>query len=77
MPTVVRKIIRVAFYFSFLCPVLLSLFCAVASFRAPPMIVSDVVTKVFDKEKFPQHTIVDLKYGITFIVLFSQEKLSR
>ena len=41
------------------------------------MIVSDVVTKVFDKEKFPQHTIVDMKYGITFIVLFRQEKLSR
>ena len=37
------------------------------------MIAFDVATKVFDKEKFPQHTIADLKYGITFIALFSQE----
>ena len=38
------------------------------------MIVSDVATKVLDTEKFPQHTIPDMNAGITFIVLFSQEK---
>ena len=34
----------------------------------------DVTTKVLDTEKFPQHNIADLNSGITFIVLFSQEK---
>ena len=39
------------------------------------MIVFEVATKALDREKFPQHTIADLNYsGITFIVLFSQEK---
>ena len=38
------------------------------------MIANDVVTKVLDTEIFPQHTIADLETGITFIVLFSQEK---
>ena len=38
------------------------------------MIVYDVATKVLDTEIFPQHTIADLISGITFIVLFSQEK---
>ena len=38
------------------------------------MIVYDVATKELDTESFPQHTIADLNSGITFIVLFSQEK---
>ena len=38
------------------------------------MIVYDVATKVFDTVIFPQHAIVDLISGITFIVLLSQEK---
>ena len=38
------------------------------------MIVYDVATKILDTEKFPQHAIIDLKPGITFIVLLSQEK---
>ena len=38
------------------------------------MIANDVVTKVLDTEIFPQHIIADLETGITFIVLFSQEK---
>ena len=38
------------------------------------MIVYDVAAKVFDTESFPQHNIVGLISGITFIVLFSQEK---
>ena len=38
------------------------------------MIVYDVATKVLDTESFPQQTIADLSSGITFIVLFSQEK---
>ena len=37
------------------------------------MIVYDVATKVLDTESFPQH-IAGLISGITFIVLFSQEK---
>ena len=41
------------------------------------MIVYDVATKVLDAEIFPQHTIADLNSGITLIILFSQEKLSR
>ena len=39
------------------------------------MIVYDVATKVLDTEIFPQHTIADLISRITFIVLFSQEKV--
>ena len=38
------------------------------------MIVYDVATKVLDKEIFPQGSIAGLISGITFIVLFSQEK---
>ena len=38
------------------------------------MIVYDVATKVLDTDLFPQHTITDMNSGITFIVLFSQEK---
>ena len=38
------------------------------------MIVYDVATKERDTESFPQHTIADLNSGITFIVLFNQEK---
>ena len=38
------------------------------------MIVYDVAKKVLDTESFPQHTIADLSSGITFNVLFSQEK---
>ena len=38
------------------------------------MIVYDVATKVLDTESFPRHNIAGLISGITFIVLFSQEK---
>ena len=38
------------------------------------MIVYDMATKELDTESFSQHTIADLNSGITFIVLFSQEK---
>ena len=38
------------------------------------MIVYYVATKVLGTEKFAQHNIADLISGITFIVLFSQEK---
>ena len=38
------------------------------------MIVYDMATKVLDTELFPQHSIAGLISGITFIVLFSQEK---
>ena len=38
------------------------------------MVVYDIATKVFDTEIFPQHTNAELISGITFIVLFSQEK---
>ena len=38
------------------------------------MIVFDAEARVLDTEIFPQHTIADLNSGITFIVLFSQEK---
>ena len=34
------------------------------------MIVYNVVTKVLDTEKFPQHNIAGLIPGITFIALF-------
>ena len=46
----------------------------VASLKGVAMIVFDVAKKVLDTEKFPQHTIVDLNSGISFIVLCSQEK---
>ena len=51
-----------------------TLFCIVASLKVPAMIAYDVATKVLDTELFPQYTIADLNSGITFIVLFSQEK---
>ena len=38
------------------------------------MTVYDVATKVLDTEIFPQDNITGLISGITFIVLFSQEK---
>ena len=38
------------------------------------MIVCDVVTKVLETKSFPHHNIAGLISGITFIVLFSQEK---
>ena len=38
------------------------------------MIVYDVAAKVLGTEEFPQHNIAELNSGITFIVLFSQEK---
>ena len=38
------------------------------------MIVYDVATNVFGTGEFPHHNIADLDSGITFIVLFSQEK---
>ena len=38
------------------------------------MIVYDVARMVLDTESFPQHNIAGLISGITFIVLFSQEK---
>ena len=38
------------------------------------MIVCDVAAKVLDRESFPQHNIASLISGITFTVLFSQEK---
>ena len=48
--------------------------CMVANLKVPTMIVHDVATKVLDTEIFNQHTIAELTPGITFIVLFSQEK---
>ena len=61
LPLVFRKFIRVIFYFSWLCPVWLTLFCTTASLKVPAVIAYDVVTKVLDSEIFPQHTIADLK----------------
>ena len=50
------------------------LFCTVVSLKVNSMNVFDVKKKVLDAEIFPQHTIVDLNSGSTFLVLFSQEK---
>ena len=50
------------------------LFCTVASLQVLFMIVFDVKAKVLDTETFLQHTITNLNSGITFTVLFSQEK---
>ena len=47
---------------------------AVASLKAPSIIFFDEKTKVLDTEIFWQYIITDLNSGITFIVLFSQEK---
>ena len=41
------------------------------------MIVYDVATKILDTKSFPQHNIAGLTSGITYTVLFSQEKPSR
>ena len=38
------------------------------------MIVCGVATKVLDTEIFPQHKMANLNSGMTFMVLFSQEK---
>ena len=38
------------------------------------MIVYDVATEVLDPKSIPHHNIARLISGITFIVLFSQEK---
>ena len=38
------------------------------------MIVLDTETKLLDTETFLQHIIIDLNSGITFVLLFSQEK---
>ena len=38
------------------------------------MIAYDVATNVLDTEIFPQGNIAGLISGITFVVLFSQEK---
>ena len=43
-----RKFIRVVFYFSWLCPVYLALFCLVASLKVLSMVVFDAETKVLD-----------------------------
>ena len=70
-----RKFIRVAFYFSWLCPVWLTLFYTVISLRGPAMIVYDVKTKVLDTEIFPQHTIANLNlWHYIYCFFFSQEK---
>ena len=50
------------------------LFCTVVSLKVNSMNVFDVKKKVLDAEIFPQHTIVDLNSGSTFLVLFSQGK---
>ena len=55
-----RNFIRVVFYFSWLFPVQLTLFCTVASLKVPAMNVYDVATKVLDIEIFSQHTIANL-----------------
>ena len=68
-----RKFIRVVFYFSWLCPIYLILFCTVAR-KFLSMIVCDVETKVLDTEKFQEHTIADRNSDITFISLFSQKR---
>ena len=52
----------------------MTIFCTVASLKVPALIVYDVATKILNIEFFPQHNIADLNSGITFIVLFSQEK---
>ena len=53
---------------------LIEIFCAAAGLRVPTMVVYAVATKILDRELFPQHNITELNSGITFTVLFSQEK---
>ena len=55
-------------------PGLIDTLRTVASLKVPAMLVYDMATKVFGIELFPHHNIADLNCGITFIVLFSQEK---
>ena len=55
-------------------PGLINTFCPAYSFDVPAMIVYDVWTKALDTEIFSQLNITGLISGITFIVLFSQEK---
>ena len=52
----------------------MTLFCTVASLNVAAKIVYEVARKVLDTEVFPQHNIAGLISGITFVVLFSQEK---
>ena len=52
----------------------MTLFCIVASLNVAAKIVYEVARKVLDTEVFPQHNIAGLISGITFVVLFSQEK---
>ena len=54
-------------------PGLIDTLCTVASLKVPAIIIYNVATKVLDTELFPQHTIADLNFGITFI-LSSHEK---
>ena len=54
---------------------LIGTLCSVTTLKVPAMIVNEVATvDVLGTEFFPQHNIADLNSGITFIVLFSQEK---
>ena len=55
-------------------PGLIDTLPTVASLKVPAMIVYDVATKVIGTEEFLQYNIAELNSGITFIVLFSQEK---
>ena len=71
---VLRKFLRVAFYFLQLCPDKLTLFWKVARSKVHAMIVYDVATKELGTESIHQHNITDLISGITFIALFSQDK---
>ena len=57
---------------------LIGTLCSVATLKVPAMIVHYVATiYVLGTEFFPQHNTADLNSGITFIVLFSQEKSLR
>ena len=49
----------------------------VASLKIPAMIVYDQATKALDTEPFPQNNIAGLISGITYFILFSQEKYFR
>ena len=51
--------------------------CTFASLEVPAIIVYDVATKILDTKSFPQHNIAGLTSGVTYTVLFSQEKPSR
>ena len=55
-------------------PGLIDTLLHIASLKVISMTTFEVKTKILDTEIFPQHTIADLNTGITFIVLFSQEK---